>query len=75
MKHESNGDTNYNWSARNGPQRLGKGTGRAGNQKASRDHPIYGITKISQNTEKSPGDFRKIAVTQTQEKNYQLTLV
>ena len=30
---------------------------------------------IGQNTETSPGDLRRLAVTQTQEKNHQLTLM
>ena len=46
MEHKSDGDTNYNWYTRNGPQRLGKGTGREGNQKTNQDHPNYCITKI-----------------------------
>ena len=33
------------------------------------------ITRISQNTEKSPGDLRRLAVTQTPVRNHQLTLV
>ena len=40
----------------------------------NRDHPNYSIVKIGQNTEESPEDF-KLAVTQTPEKNHQLTLV
>ena len=35
---------------------------------------IYNI-KIGQNTEKCPGDFLRLAVTQTHLKNYQLTQV
>ena len=33
------------------------------------------IIKIGQNTEKSPGDLSRLAVTQTLVENYQLTLV
>ena len=33
------------------------------------------INKIGQNTEKSPGDIRKLAVTQTPVKDQQFTLV
>ena len=40
-----------------------------------RDHPDYSIIKIGQNIEKSPGDLRKIVVTQAPVKNHQLTLV
>ena len=36
------------------------------------DHLIGSIIEISQNTEKSPGDMRKLAVTQSQVKNHQL---
>ena len=52
------------------PQRLGKETGRLRNQRASRDHPDYIIIKIGQNTEKSPGDLRRHAVTQTPVKDH-----
>ena len=35
-----------------------------------RDHPDYSIIKISQNTEKSPGDIRRLAFTQTSVKDH-----
>ena len=54
------------------PQRLGKGDGRHGNQRPSGDLPDYRILKIGQNTEKSPGDLNKFAVTQTPAKDHQL---
>ena len=56
-------------------QKLSKGTGGLRNQRTSRDHPNYCIIKIGQNTEKSPGYLRRLAVTQTTMKNHQLTLV
>ena len=65
MKYEGDGDSSSNYCTCDNPQRMGKGTGRLGNKKAGEDHPDYSITKISQNTEKSPGDLRRIAVTQT----------
>ena len=43
--------------------------------KMSGDGPNYCIIKISQNTEKSPGDLRRFAVTQTSVKYHQLTLM
>ena len=46
-----------------------------GNRKTSGYHPNNCIIEISQNTEKSPGDLRRLAVTQTPVKNHQLTLV
>ena len=45
------------------------------NQKKNRDDPHHCIVKIGKNTEKSPGDVRKIAVTQTLVKYYQLMLM
>ena len=40
----------------------------------SRDHPKYCLVKISQNTEKSSGDLRRLVVTQTPMKDHQLML-
>ena len=45
------------------PQRISKGTGRLENKRENGDHQNYCIIKIVQNTEKSPGDFRRFAVT------------
>ena len=39
------------------------------------DHPNYCITEIGQNTKKSPGDLRRLAVTQTPMKDHQVTLM
>ena len=47
-----------------GALRINKGAGGFGNKRTSRDHPNYSIIKISQNAEKSPGDLRRLAVTQ-----------
>ena len=41
----------------------------------NRDHPNYNIVEIGQNTYKSPGDLRRLAVTQASVKDYQLMLV
>ena len=65
MKKEGIGDTNYNESARNDPQELGKGTGRFKNQMTSGNRPDDSIIKIGQNNEKSPGDLKKLAITRT----------
>ena len=72
IEHESNGNTNCNWCTRNGPQKLGKGTGRAGNQRTSRDHRNYTITKVGKNTEKSPEDLSRIVSIQTTVKDHLL---
>ena len=39
------------------------------------DHPKNNIIENGQNTEKSPGDLRRLAVTQTPVKDHQLTLM
>ena len=38
-------------------------------------HPNCSIAKINQNTEKSPENLRRLAVTQSPEKDYKLMLV
>ena len=48
---------------------------RLGNMGTSGDHPNYYIIENGQNTEKSPGDMRRLAVTQTPVKDHQLTLM
>ena len=42
---------------------LGTNTGELGNKRTSGDHPNYSKAKIGQNTEKSPVDLRRLAVT------------
>ena len=42
-----------------------KGAGRVGNRRTSRDYPNYTIDEIGLNTENSPADLRRLAVTQT----------
>ena len=46
-----------------------------GRQGASRDHPDKSIIKICQNTEKSPGDMRRLGVSQTSVRNHQQPLL
>ena len=46
-----------------------------GSWRTSGDHPNNNIIEDGQNTEKSPGDLRRLAVTQTPVKDYQLTLM
>ena len=75
MEHESDGDSNYNWCTWNDPHRLSKRAGEVRNQNMSQAHSNYSIVEVGQNTEKSQGDIRTLAVTQTPEKDYQLTLV
>ena len=72
MEHQGKGNTSSNWCARNNTQKKSKGTGIFGNKRISRDYPNDSIIKITLNTEKSPEDFRRFAVTQIPGKNYQL---
>ena len=70
MEHEGEGDTNCNWCTWKDPQRFNKGAGRVENQRMSQDHPNYSIVKIGHNTEKSLGDLKWLAVTQTPMKDH-----
>ena len=56
-------------------QRIIKGTGGLEVWRRSRDYPNYNITENGQNPEKSLGDLRTLAVTQTSVKDYQLKLM
>ena len=51
------------------------GLGRLGSWRTSGDHPNDSIIEDCQNTEKNPGDLRRLAVTQTPVKNHQQTLM
>ena len=75
MEQEIGGDANCNWCARYSHKRIGAVTGGFENKRTGGEHPDYNIIRISQNTEKSPGDLRRFAVTQTPVENHQLTLV
>ena len=44
---------------------ISKGVGGFGSWRTSGDHPNDSIIEDGQNTEKSPGDWRRFAVTQT----------
>ena len=56
------------------PKGLQMGTKRVENQTTNQGHPNYSISEIGQDTEKSHGDLRKLAVTQTPVKGNQPTL-
>ena len=46
-----------------------------GNKRTNGDHPNYCIIEIGQNTEKSPRDLKRLAVTQSLVKDHQLMLM
>ena len=52
-----------------------KRPGGLGSWRTGRDYPNDSIAKDSRNTETSPGDLRRLAVTQTPVKNHQLILM
>ena len=65
MDHEGDNYTNRDWGFWYSHQRIMKGTGGLGGRRTSGDHPNYNITENGLNTEKSSGDLRRLAVTQT----------
>ena len=71
MDHESDDYTNCNWCSWYSHQRIGTRTGGLRNNGIGEDCPNYSIVEIDQNTEKSPGDLRRLAVTQTPEEKHQ----
>ena len=52
-----------------------KGPGRFGIRGPSGDNPNNSIIENGQNTEKSSGDLRRLAITQSPVKDHQLTLM
>ena len=62
MGHKSDSDPNYNLLTRYGHKRIGAETGKLKNKRMSRIYPNNSSIKISQNTEKSPGDLRRLVV-------------
>ena len=56
-------------------KRIIKGTGGLGSWRTGRDYPNDSITENGQNTAKSPGNLRRLAVTQTLVRNHQLKLI
>ena len=75
MEYESDGDTSSNWCSSYTLRRIDTKIGRQGNKRMSGDNPNYSIADIGQNTEKSPGDLKRLAVTQTPVRNHWLTLM
>ena len=71
MGHHIDGDTNCNWRTWNSPKGLIMETGRAVNRGTNRDYSSYNIVEISQNSEESPGNLRRLAIAPTPVKNPQ----
>ena len=75
MEHEGNNCINPNWCFWNSNKRIITGTGGLGGWGTSGDHPNYNTIENNQNIEKSPGDLRKLALTQASVKDYHLKLI
>ena len=60
---------------RYGHQRIDTGTSGFGNKRTSGNNQNYSIVDYGQNTKKSPGDFRRLAITQTPVESHQRILV
>ena len=71
MEHESDG----NWYVWYSHQRIGIMTGGLENKRTNGNYQNLNIVKIGQNTEKSPGDLRRLTAIQSSVRNHQLTLV
>ena len=75
LEYESDDYTYCKWRSWYNHGRIGKGTGGYRNKRTNGDHPKYFIIDIGQNTEKRPGDLRRLAVTQNSVKDHLLTLM
>ena len=60
MEYESDADTNCNWYTWYSHQKIGTGNREHGNKGTSGGHSNYSIFEIGQNTEKSPGDWKRL---------------
>ena len=65
MEHEGDNYTNCDWCFWQGNKRIVKGTAGFGSWLPSGDHPNNSVIEDGHNTEKSPGDLRRLAVTQS----------
>ena len=70
MEHEDDNYTNRDWCFQYSHQSIIKGTGGLGGERTSGDYPNYSIIENGQNTEKSPEDLRRLAVTKIPVKGY-----
>ena len=74
MELEGDNYTSCDWCFWYSNLRIIKGTVGLGSKRTRGDHPKYSIIENVQNTEKSPGDLRRLAVSQTPVKDHQQTL-
>ncbi len=60
MENERDSNPTCNLYTRYSHERIGIATGRLGNKRTSGDHPNYSIIENGQNTQKSPGDMKRL---------------
>ena len=72
MEHERENYTNLYWCFWFSHQRIIKGTRGLGSRRTIGDHPNDDVIENGQNTEKSSGDSRRLAVAHTPLKDHQL---
>ena len=75
LEHPGENYTNCDWCFWYSNKRIFKGTGGLRSWQLRGDHPNDSIIENIQHTEKSPGDLRRLPVTQTPVKGHQLTLM
>ena len=75
MEYKCDNYTNRDWCFWYRHQRIIKGTVELGDRWTSGDFPNYNIIENGKNTEKSPGDLKRLAITQTPVKDHQLKLM
>ena len=75
MEHENNDCATCDWCIRHNNKRIIKRPGGLRSWRTGTDYPDDSIAKNGQNPETSPGDLRRLAVTQTPVKNHPLTLM
>ena len=63
VEHKSDGDDNRSWSTQISLKSLRKGSVRPGNQIKNQGYLDNSIFEIGQNSEKSPSDLKRLAVT------------
>ena len=60
MEHEGYSATNFDWCSCYRHQKIGPGAGGVRNKRKHRDHPTTSFLRSAKNTEKNPGDLKKI---------------
>ena len=75
MEEEGDDDTNCVWYTLDSSQKISTRTEKIENKMTSRNNSDQSIIEIHKNSKKSPGELRRLFVTQTPVRNYQLTLV